>query len=111
MKGFGGGGLPGNLQGIMKQAQKMQEQMRQVQEDASKAVFEGSAGGGAVKATANGKFELVSVAISRDAVNPDDVDMLQDMVLVACNDALSKAQENLKTEMGKVTGGMNIPGF
>lgn len=108
--GFPGGGM-GNMQALMKQAQKMQEQLQRVQSDAEQFSAEGSAGGGVVKITANGKNRLTGVTIDKQCVNPDDVEMLQDLVLVAANDALQKVQENLKSEMAKITGGMNIPGF
>lgn len=111
-KGFPGmpGGL-GNMQGLMKQAQKMQQDLAAAQQEAENFSAEGSAGGGAVKAVANGKYALTSLTISRDAVNPDDVEMLQDLIVAACNDALGKVKENLKDKMSKVTGGMNLPGL
>jgi len=111
-KGFPGmpGGM-GNMQALMKQAQKMQEQLQKVQSDAEQFSAEGSAGGGVVKVTANGKNRLTAVAIDKEVVNPNDVEMLQDLVLVAANDALQKVQDNLKNQMSKVTGGLNIPGF
>ena len=109
MKGFGG--MPGNLQGLMKQAQKMQQDLQRVQAEAELFEAEGSAGGGAVKVVASGKQQIVSVTLQRDAVNPDDVEMLQDLIVAACNDALNKVQQNLKAEMSKITGGLPIPGL
>jgi DNA-binding YbaB/EbfC family protein len=108
-KGFPG--MPGGMQGLMKQAQKMQEDLAAAQQEAESFSAEGSAGGGAVKVTANGKYEITSVQLSREAVNPDDVDMLQDLVLAACNDALEKVKGNLKAKMSKITGGINLPGL
>lgn len=108
-KGFGG--LPGNMQGLLKQAQKMQEQLLKAQEEAGNLTMEGSAGGGAVRVVANGKNKLLSVTIAREAVSPDDVEMLQDLVLAAANDALERVQEKMRGEMSKLTGGMNIPGL
>lgn len=108
-KGFPG--LPGGMQGLMKQAQKMQEDLAAAQADAENFSAEGSAGGGAVKATANGKYELTALAIKPEAVNPSDVEMLQDLIVAACNDAFGKVKTNLKEKMSKVTGGMNLPGL
>ncbi|MBN8550750.1 MAG: YbaB/EbfC family nucleoid-associated protein [Deltaproteobacteria bacterium] len=108
-KGFPG--LPGGMQGLMKQAQKMQEDLAVAQREAENFSAEGSAGGGVVKAVATGKYEFTSISISREAVSPDDVEMLQDLVLAACNDALGKVKANLKDKMSKVTGGMNLPGL
>lgn len=109
MKGFPG--MPGNIQQLMKQAQKMQEDLKRVQEEAEQKTAEGSAGGGMVKAVANGKNQITSITIDQQVVNPNDVEMLQDLVVAACNDALTKVQESLKQEMSKLTAGMNIPGL
>lgn len=108
-KGFGG--MPGNIQAIMKQAQKMQQQLQKTQEEAANLTADGSSGGGMVKVVANGKNQLVSIAIEKEVVNPSDVEMLQDLILAACNEALNKAQDKLKEEVAKVTGGMDIPGL
>lgn len=108
-KGFGG--MPGNIQQIMKQAQKMQEQLQRTQEQAGLLEADGSAGGGMVKVVASGKNQIVSVAIEKEVVNPDDIDMLQDLILAACNEALNKVQDKVREEVAKVTGGMNIPGM
>ena len=108
-KGFPG--MPGNMQALMKQAQKMQEQLKKVQDDAEQLTADGSAGGGMVKVVANGKNKIVSVVVDKQVVNPDDVDMLQDLFMAAANDALEKVQSSLKAEMSKLTGGLNIPGL
>ncbi|MCO6429272.1 MAG: YbaB/EbfC family nucleoid-associated protein [Deltaproteobacteria bacterium] len=108
-KGFPG--IPGNMQEMLKQAQKMQERLLKAQEEAANLTAEGSAGGGMVKAVANGKNQVTSLSIEREVVNPDDVDMLQDLVIAAVNEAFQKVQETVKSEMAKATGGMNIPGL
>lgn len=108
-KGFGG--MPGNIQGLMKQAQKMQEQLQQLQSQADKIVAEGSAGGGMVKVVANGKMQIVSVHIDAQVVNPTDIEMLQDLIMAATNDSLTKVQADLKNQMAGVTGGLPIPGL
>jgi len=99
--------LLGNL---MKQAQMMQEKMAKVQEEAAAKTVEASAGGGMVKVAANGKMEILSINIEKEVVNPDDVEMLQDLVVAAVNEALKKAQDMMSDEMGKITGGMGLPG-
>ncbi len=96
---------------MMKQAQKLQAKMLKMQEELAGRTVEASAGGGMVRVTANGRQQIVSIAIDREVVDPDDVDMLQDLVLAAVNDALAKSQEMVSSEMGKLTGGMNIPGL
>ncbi|HLB25231.1 MAG TPA: YbaB/EbfC family nucleoid-associated protein [Nitrospirota bacterium] len=96
---------------LMKQAQVMQERLAKVQEEAAARTVEASSGGGMVTVTANGRMEVVSVRIEKEAVNPDDVEMLQDLVAAAANEALKKAQEMMSEEMGKVTGGLGIPGM
>lgn len=108
-KGFGG--MPGNLQGILKQAQQMQQQLLKAQEHAQTLTAEGSAGGGMVKATANGKNQITQLIIEKQVVDPEDVEMLQDLVIAAVNEAIQKVSEQVKEEVGKVTGGMNIPGL
>ena len=105
-------GFPGgNMQGLMKQAQKMQEEMQKAQSAVAEYQAEGSAGGGMVKAIAQGDTRLVSISIDREVMNDADQEMLQDLVVAAVNDALDKVQENAKKEMAKVTGGLNIPGL
>jgi DNA-binding YbaB/EbfC family protein len=96
---------------IMKQAQKLQSQMLKLQEELAEKTVEATAGGGMVKAVANGKQQVISIHIEKEVVDPDDVEMLEDLVLAAVNDALSRAQEMASEEMGKLTGGMNIPGL
>ncbi len=102
MKGFGN---------LMKQAQQLQSKMLKVQEEMATRTTEATSGGGMVTAVANGKHELVSVKIEKEVVNPEDVEMLQDLILAAVNEALKKAQEMVAEEMKKLTGGMNIPGL
>ena len=96
---------------LMKQAQKMQQEMGKIQEESKKKTVEASAGGGMVVATANGALEILSIKIEKDVVNPDDVEMLQDLVVAAINEALRQAQQMVSDDMGKVTGGMNLPGM
>jgi DNA-binding YbaB/EbfC family protein len=91
---------------ILKQAQKMQEQMQKVQEELANVKVEGSAGGGMVTAVATGKQEIVEVKVDPEVVNPDDVEMLEDLIVAAVNQALEKAQDRASEEMGKVTGGV-----
>jgi DNA-binding YbaB/EbfC family protein len=98
------------MQQMMKQVKKMQEQMMKAQEELANKTVEGSAGG-VVTVTANGQKKIVSIAIKPEAVDPEDVEMLQDLVLTAVNDALSKADELANKDMGKLTGGLNIPGL
>lgn len=108
-KGFGG--IPGNLQGLMKQAQKMQEQLQKAQEEAASIVCEGSSGGGMVKVSANGENRLVAVEIEKEVVDPGDVEMLEDLILTACNEALKKAGDAAKEKLQQATGGLNFPGL
>ena len=108
-KGFGG--FPGNMQDLMKQAQKMQDQIQKLQVEAEDFSAEGSAGGGMVKVTANGKMQILSVFIDPQVINPSDAEMLQDLIVAASNEALRKVSENLKSKMSSLTGGMNIPGL
>jgi DNA-binding YbaB/EbfC family protein len=96
---------------MMKQAQKLQSQMMKLQEELADKTVESSSGGGMVTVIANGRQQIVSIRIEKEVVDPDDVDMLQDLVLAAVNDALTKAQEMVSSEMGKLTGGLNIPGL
>jgi DNA-binding YbaB/EbfC family protein len=95
----------------MKQAKKLQERMAQLQKELEVRTVEATAGGGMVTVIVNGKFELVSLKIEKDVVNPADVDMLQDLVTAAVNEGIRKAQEMTSSEMAKITGGMNIPGL
>jgi len=96
---------------LMKQAQKMQEQMGKIQEESKKKTVEATAGGGMVTATVNGAMELVSLKIEKEVVNPEDIDMLQDLVVAAVNEALRRAQQMVSEDMNKLTGGLNIPGM
>ena len=100
-------GIPGgNMQQLMRQAQKMQQQMLQKQEELDAREYEGTAGGGAVACKISGKRQLVSLTIQPDAVDPDDVEMLQDMIVAAVNDALKKGEDTREAEMNKIGGGM-----
>jgi DNA-binding YbaB/EbfC family protein len=96
---------------MMKQAQKLQAKMLKMQEELAEKTVETSAGGGMIGVVANGRQQLVSITIDKEVVDPDDVEMLQDLILAAVNDALNKAQEMVAGEMGKLTGGFNIPGM
>ncbi|MGD8981381.1 MAG: YbaB/EbfC family nucleoid-associated protein [Desulfobacterales bacterium] len=96
---------------MMKQAQQLQSKMFKLQEELAEKTVETSSGGGMVKVVANGKQQLVSIQIEQEVVDPDDVEMLQDLILAAVNDALTKAQDMVSEEMNKLTGGMNIPGL
>ena len=100
-----------NMGDLLKQAQQFQQKMGTIQEELSHKVVTGTAGGGMVTATVNGKGELVGLAIEPDIVNPDDVQMLQDLIRAAVNDGLNKARELGREEMGKLTGGLNLPGM
>lgn len=100
--GFGGG----NMNNLMKQAQKMQKDMEKLQEELHERTVEASAGGGAVTVVASGKKELKEIVIKPEVVDPDDVEMLQDLILAAVNEAIRKADEMVNSEMGKLTGGL-----
>ncbi len=100
-----------NINQLMKQAKKMQAKMAELQAELEQKTVESSAGGGMVKVIANGKYEILSITIDPEVVNAEDIEMLQDLILAAVNDALRKAQEMVAEEMGKLTGGLNIPGL
>jgi DNA-binding YbaB/EbfC family protein len=100
-----------NLGNIMNQAKMMQNRLAQIQEEMGSKTVEASSGGGMVTVTANGRQEVLSVKIEPEVVNPEDVEMLQDLIQAAVNDALRKAQELVSQEMAKVTGGLKIPGL
>lgn len=100
-----------NMGNMMKQAQKLQARMLKMQEELAGRTVEATAGGGMVKVVANGRQQIVSIAIEKEVVNPEDVEMLQDLLLAAVNDALTKSQEMVSAEMGKLTGGLGIPGL
>lgn len=104
------GGM-GNMQNMMKQMQKMQKKMAEAQEELGEKKVEGTAGGGMVTVVVTGHKEIVEVSIKPEVVDPDDIEMLQDLVLAATNDALKKADEITNQTMGQFTKGMNIPGL
>ena len=106
--GFPMGGM-GNMQQLMKQAQRMQENMQKKQAELNAREFSAASGGGMVKVTVNGAREVLSVEIDPQCVDPDDVEMLQDLVLSAVNGALKEAASAMEQEMGRLTGGMNLP--
>jgi hypothetical protein len=96
---------------LMRQAQKLQEEMMKAQEEAKKKTVEATAGGGMVTVVASGSGTIVSIKIEKDVVNPDDVEMLQDLILAASNEAIRRAQELVSSDMSKLTGGLNMPGM
>lgn len=96
---------------MMSQAKKMQQEMGKIQEESRKKTVEASAGGGMVTVTANGAMEIIAIKIDREVVNPDDIEMLQDLIVAAINEALRQAQKIVSDEMGKITGGLNLPGL
>ena len=102
----GGMGMPGNMNNLMKQAQRMQRQMEESQKELETKEFTAKAGGGAVEVTVTGAKEVTKVIIDKDAVDPDETEMLQDMIMVAVNDALHQAEEANAAIMGKMTGGL-----
>jgi DNA-binding YbaB/EbfC family protein len=99
------------LGNIMKEAQKLQAEMARVQEEAKKKTAEATSGGGMVTVVASGAGEVVSIKIEKDVVDPEDVEMLQDLIMAATNEALRRAQEMVNDEMSKLTGGMQLPGL
>ena len=103
--------MGGNMNKMMKQVQKMQQDMMKLQEELAERNVESTAVGGAVKVIANGKNEIISIEIKPEAVDPEDVEMLQDLITAAVNEALRKAQDMISQEMGKITGGLKIPGL
>lgn len=107
------GGFPGmgNMGNMMKQMQKVQKQMEEMQAQLEQTEVEASSGGGAVTVKANGKKEVLSINIDESVVDPEDIEMLQDLVMAAVNEALRKAEDMMSGEMKKLTGGMNIPGL
>lgn len=100
-----------NFGNIMKQAKKIQEKIATMQAELESRTIEATAGGGMVTIVVNGKFEILSMKIEREVVNPEDVDMLQDLIMAAVNEGIRKAQEMASAEMSKITGGFNIPGL
>ena len=103
------GGNAGNMAGMMKKVQKMQAEMAKMQEELKKRTLEVSAGGGAVKVVVTGEKKVVSIKIAPTAVDPEDVEMLEDLVTAAVNEALTKVDDLMAQEMGKLTAGMNLP--
>ncbi|KXH86709.1 YbaB/EbfC family nucleoid-associated protein [Sporosarcina sp. HYO08] len=101
----------GNMQGMMKQMQKMQKKMAQAQEELGEKRLEGAAGGGMVKVVVSGHKEVLEVTIDPDVVDPEDVEMLQDLVVIATNEAMAKAEELTNSTMGQFTKGLNLPGM
>ena len=112
-KGFAGAGMNTNknVSNVVKQAQKMQEEMERVQAEMEDKTVEATSGGGAVTVTANGKKEILSLKISPDAVDPEYVETLEDLIMVAVNDAITQADDMMAEGMSAVTGGINIPGL
>lgn len=108
---FNGAGMPGNMNNMMKQIQKMQKEMTTAQEELEQKVYEATSGGGAVKAVVSGEKRVSALEISPDAVDPDDVEMLADLVIAAVNEALTKAEEDAVKNMSRFTSGLNIPGL
>jgi len=100
-----------NLGNIMKQAKKMQEKMGQLQQELETRTVEAQSGGGMVRVVVNGKFEIVSLKIEKEVINPEDIEMLQDLITAAINEGIRKSQEMASSEMAKITGGLNIPGL
>ena len=96
---------------FIKQAQELQEKIKKMQAELSNKEAGGSAGGDMVKAVVNGKHEVIEVKISKEVINPEDIEMLEDLVIAAVNDAMHKIDETIKFEMSKITGGLNIPGL
>lgn len=100
-----------NMNTMMKQAQKLQKKMLKTQQELALKTIEASAGGGMVKVVANGGQKIESIVLEKEVVDPEDIEMLQDLIMAAVNDALNKSQEMVSAEMGKLTGGLNIPGM
>lgn len=103
--------MANNMGKMMRQVQKMQADLMRVQEELKEKTTQGTAGGGVVKVTVNGHQEILAIEIAPEAVDPDDVEMLQDLIVAAVNDALRKCQDMVSKEMGRVTGGLNLPGL
>lgn len=111
-KGFGGGGFGGgNMNNLLKQAQKMQQQMEDMKKDIENKHFSASVGGGVVTAVVTGKKDIVSLKLNEEVVDPDDIETLEDLIVSALSEAMKKADEESSKEFGKITGGMNIPGM
>lgn len=112
-KGFGGSGMNQNkkVSGVMKQAQMMQERMQAIQEEVEKKSVTATAGGGVVSVTMNGKKEIEEILLKPEVVDPDDIETLQDLIMVAVNDAIKQADDMMTEGMSEITGGLNIPGL
>lgn len=108
-QGMGGG--PNNMQGVLRQAQKMQEDMATLQADLETREYTANAGGGAVSATVNGRHELTALTVKPEVIDPDDAEMLSDLIMAAVNEAQRQAAQNAEEEMGKITGGMGSMGM
>ena len=104
-------GMGGNMNNMIKQAQKMQQNMMKMQEELEQTEFEATSGGGAVSVKMSGKKELLSINIKPEAVDPEDVEMLQDLILTAVNDVIKKVDDANSSKMSSITGGLNIPGL
>ena len=104
--GFPGGGIPGNMNNLMKQAQRMQRQMEEQQKELEEKEFTAASGGGAVKVTVTGKREVTAVELAPEAVDPDDIEMLQDLIVAAVNEALRQVDEANASNMSRLTGGL-----
>jgi len=107
--GFPGGGM--NMNNMMKQAQKMQQDMLRIQQELEEQEYTASAGGGVVEATVTGKSRVTAIKIAPEAVDPDDIEMLEDLIVAAIGEAMNKADTAAGDQMKKITGGMNIPGL
>ena len=107
--GFPGGGMPGNMANLMKQAQKMQRQMEEQAKEMETKEFSATAGGGAVKVTVSGKREILKVELQEEVVDPDDIEMLQDLIVAAVNEALRAAESDSASSMQQLTGGLGLP--
>lgn len=112
-KGFGGSGMNENkkVSGMMKQAQMMQERMQAIQEEVEKKSVTATAGGGVVSVTMSGKKEIEEIVLKPEVVDPDDIETLQDLIMVAVNDAIKQADDMMAQGMSEITGGLNIPGL
>lgn len=104
--GFPGGGLPGNMNNLMKQAQRMQKQMEEKQRELEEKEWEATAGGGAVTVRVSGKKEVLAITLTEEVVDPDDIEMLQDLIIAATNEALRKAEEESNSMMSEIAGGI-----
>ena len=109
--GFPGGGMPGNMNNLMKQAQRMQRQMEEAQKELEEKEVTATAGGGAVEVTVSGKHEVTKIKLSEEVVDPDDIEMLEDLIMAATNEALGKADEASTAAMSSMTGGLNLGGL